>query len=227
MLSIFTEKVKHVEGALDFLLAAGFREIKLDGEDYLIWSAENIEEGHNLPELLEALKNCECISLELDRNIQVLLPSQAKRVELPSDFYHITPEELKREQQLQREALENAQVLKTKAMREREEQRALRIYRYALIRIKFPNGIYIQVLLWISISFNNRRIIWTAFNSKTNWLVFRIVQGTFDVHEKLSDIYEFVQSCLSDENLNFDLIDLARGGGLSEDEFNKTILELR
>lgn len=134
-----------MEGALDFLIASGFREVKLDNEDYLIWSQDNIEVGHDLPELLDALKNCESISLELDRNIQVLLPSQAKHTDLPSDFYHITPEELKREQQLRTEALENAQVLRTKAMRERDEQRSLRIYRYSLIRIKFPNGIYIQV----------------------------------------------------------------------------------
>lgn len=142
---IFTEKVRHVEGAIDFLLSAGFREMKLDGEDYLIWSQENVETGQSLPELLEALKNAEYINLVLDRNIQVLLPSQTRNVELPSDFYTITPEELRREQQLRTQALENAQVLRTKAMRERDEQRALRIYRYSLMRIKFPNGIYIQV----------------------------------------------------------------------------------
>lgn len=144
---IFSEKVRHVEGALDFLLSAGFREVQLDEENYLIWSIDNVEAGHDLPELLDALKNCERISLELDRNIQVLLPSQAKHMEIPSDFYHITPEELRREQQLRTEALENSQVLRTKAMRERDEQRALRIYRYSLIRIKFPNGIYIQVIV--------------------------------------------------------------------------------
>lgn len=40
------------------------------------------------------------MSLELDRNTQVLLPSQAaKRVELPPVFFSISPEEIKREQQ--------------------------------------------------------------------------------------------------------------------------------
>lgn len=104
-----------------------------------------MEPDNDLPALLEALQNAEMIQLELDRNIKVLLPSQAKRVVLPDDFYRISPEEIKREQQLRAEAIESAQILKTKAMREREEQRTLRMYKYALVRVKFPNGLYIQV----------------------------------------------------------------------------------
>jgi hypothetical protein len=51
--------------------------------------------------LCDALQNAEPISLELDRNLQVLLPSQAaKRVELPPVLFSITAEELKREQQM-------------------------------------------------------------------------------------------------------------------------------
>lgn len=145
-----------MEGALEFLNACGFREITLDNELFLIWSKENIEPDYDLPTLLEALKNAEQIHLELDRNIKVLLPSQAKRVALPDDFYRISPEEIKREQQLRTEAIENSQILKTKAMREREEQRTLRMYKYALIRVKFPNGLYIQVLLCTKLfNFNN------------------------------------------------------------------------
>lgn len=143
--SIFCEKVRYVEGALDFLHAAGFSEVELDDETFLIWSKENVEKDYDLTTLLEALQNSEPIQLVLDRNIKVLLPSQAKRVVLPDDFYRISPEEIKREQQLRAEAIESAQILKTKAMREREEQRTLRMYKYALIRVKFPNGLFIQV----------------------------------------------------------------------------------
>lgn len=51
--------------------------------------------------LYDALRSAEPISLELDRNTQVLLPSQAaKRVELPAAFYALSPEEFKKEQQL-------------------------------------------------------------------------------------------------------------------------------
>lgn len=131
---------------MDFLNAAGFREIELDNEPFFIWSKDNVEKDYDLPALLEALQNAEPINLELDRNIKVLLPSQAGgRVVLPDDFYRISPEEIKREQQLRSEAIENAQILKTKAMREREEQRILRMYKYALVRVKFPDGLFIQV----------------------------------------------------------------------------------
>uniref|UniRef100_A0A1B0FQG8 UBX domain-containing protein n=2 Tax=Glossina morsitans morsitans TaxID=37546 RepID=A0A1B0FQG8_GLOMM len=191
---IFSEKVRYIEGALDFLIAAGFHEIEMDNESFLIWSKDNIEEGQDLPTLLDALKNAGPITLELDRNIKVLLPSQARRVKLPDDFYRMSPEEIKREQQMRTEALENAQVLKTKAMREREEQRVLRMYRYALVRVKFPNGIYIQ--------------------------------GTFNVYEKISDIFEMVQSCLSDETLEFNLIS-SSDGRLSDEDMDKSLYDLR
>ena len=43
------------------------------------------------------------------------------------------------------ETVENQLVLKTKAMRDREEQRVMSRYKYSLIRIRFPNGVYLQV----------------------------------------------------------------------------------
>lgn len=47
------------------------------------------------------MKSEDRIELEIDRNVQVLSPAQAaKRVELPQDFYAISQEELKKEQQL-------------------------------------------------------------------------------------------------------------------------------
>lgn len=97
---IFGEKVQPVEGALDFLLGAGFIEQQIDDEQYLIFADDNVNGGPTLAELLEALNDSEIISLELDRNIQILLPSQAKRTILPPDFYRISPEEIKREIQL-------------------------------------------------------------------------------------------------------------------------------
>lgn len=88
------------EGAFEFLHAAGFKEIDLDDEKYLIYSEDNVEQEDQLALLLDALKCSEVISLDLDRNIQVLLPSQAKKTQLPPDFYRISSEEIKREQQL-------------------------------------------------------------------------------------------------------------------------------
>jgi UBX domain-containing protein 6 len=47
------------------------------------------------------------------------------------------------------DVIERSLMLRTKAMREKEEQREMRKYRYAIIRIRLPDGILVQVMLLI------------------------------------------------------------------------------
>jgi UBX domain-containing protein 6 len=47
------------------------------------------------------------------------------------------------------DVIERSLMLRTKAMREKEEQREMRKYRYAVIRIRLPDGILLQVMLFI------------------------------------------------------------------------------
>ncbi|VVD06020.1 unnamed protein product, partial [Leptidea sinapis] len=95
--------------------------------------------------LIDALRTAEPIQLELDRNLQVLLPSQAaSKVQLPPSFYALSPEEIKREHQLRAEAIERSQMLRTKAMREKDELREMRKYKFAIVRVRFPDGILLQ-----------------------------------------------------------------------------------
>ncbi|XP_003699394.2 GDI interacting protein 3 [Megachile rotundata] len=194
---IFQDKVLPMEGAIDFLNAAGFWPKKMQHneveEDFLVWSPENCN-LENVEKLADALKSVETIPLELDRNLQVLLPTQAsKRTELPPNFYNLTPEEIKREQQLRTEAVEKDQMLRTKAMRERDEKQRLRKYKYSLIRIKFPDDL--------------------------------ILQGTFLVHEKFRNVVNYVSENLIKANRPFCLKKLA-GPTFNEDSFDKTLLEL-
>lgn len=191
---MFCEKIKVCEGALELLSSAGFVEITIDDEPYLIWSEENLEPETSLESLIDALKCSEPFHLELDRNIQLLLPSQVRKTTLPPDFFRISPEEIKREQQLRTDALEQAQILKTKAMREKEELRTMNRYKFSLIRVRFPNGVYLQ--------------------------------GTFNVYEKLSQVYEFVQSCLMHEAAEFALI-LPTGQRFADDDHDKSLYDLR
>lgn len=94
---IFAEKIKPVEGGIDFLLGAGFVEEEICGETFFIFD-EKKDHSH-FRELIEGgLKNAEKITIDLDRNIQVLLPSQARKSDLPLDFFRISPEEIKRDQ---------------------------------------------------------------------------------------------------------------------------------
>ncbi|XP_023936003.2 UBX domain-containing protein 6 [Bicyclus anynana] len=146
----FRERVQPIEGSLELLLAAGFTQQKLANaegveEDFLVFNQENVPSVESLTTLIEALRSAEPIQLELDRNLQVLLPSQAaNKVQLPPSFYALTPEELKKEHQLRAEAIEKSQMLRTKAMREKDELREMRKYKFAIIRIRFPDGILLQ-----------------------------------------------------------------------------------
>lgn len=100
---IFCDKVANAEGSLEFLKAAGFQEQICDGENFLVWSPDYPTEM--LVQLLEALDLCEVIHLELDRNMKILLPSQIKNINLPPDFFRISPEEIKKEQQARYEII--------------------------------------------------------------------------------------------------------------------------
>lgn len=90
--------------------------------------------------------------------------------------------------------MESSLALKTKAMREREELRYINRYKFALIRVRFPDGVYLQ--------------------------------GTFSVYEKLSQVYEFVESCLKNEGISFDL-NSPIGGAFSDEDKSKTLHDLR
>lgn len=147
---VFTERVQPIEGSMELLLAAGFEQKKVknvDGveEDFLVFQKDNVPSVESLVTLIDALRTAEPIQLELDRNLQVLLPSQAaNKVQLPPSFYALSPEEIKREQQLRQEAIEKSQMLRTKAMREKDEIREMRKYKFAIIRVRFPDGILLQ-----------------------------------------------------------------------------------
>ncbi|RZC43041.1 UBX domain-containing protein 6, partial [Asbolus verrucosus] len=145
----FRDKVAPILGATDLLLAAGFQQQMLEHnggeEEFWIFDEKNIEGPQTLELLREALKSEDRIELELDRCIQVLSPAQAaRRVDLPQEFYALTPEEVKKEQQLRTEVMEKQMQLRTKAMREKDELREIRKYKFAIIRVRFPDGLYLQ-----------------------------------------------------------------------------------
>lgn len=110
--------------------------------------------------------------------------------------------------------MENAQILKTKAMREREELRAANMYKFSLIRVRFPDGVILQVISVVTFPTSN------IYYQRT------FSQGTFSVYEKLSHVYEFVTSCLKDETFDYTLISPA-GSKLGDEELDKSLYDLR
>lgn len=147
---VFQEKVSSLEGTDEFLQAAGFASKLMPGpsqveEPFYVLGLEQSQDTDRLVALREVLLAAEPIKPELDRNVQVFRPSQhASRIQVPEEFYSVSPEELKKEQQMKQEAVDRLGMLRTKEMRERERQRELRRYRFTLIRIRFPDGVILQ-----------------------------------------------------------------------------------
>ncbi|XP_059425586.1 UBX domain-containing protein 6-like [Carassius carassius] len=148
---VFQEKVSGIEGSREYLQALGFERTTLpvDGEDrteeFLVLLAQESETLEQMKAHVEQLQKGEPLRAKLDRQPQVFRPSQhATDFQLPPDFYNLTAEELKREQQQKSEVVERNAMLRTKAMREKDEERERRKHNYALLRVRLPDGNILQ-----------------------------------------------------------------------------------
>lgn len=145
----FQERVSALLGAEEYLQAVGFERRILPYEDsetdFFVLNDEAASNPDKLIALKEVLRAGAPFKPVLDRDMKVYQPSpRAASFQLPSEFYLLTPEEIKREQEQRADVIERSQMLRTKAMKEAEAKRALRKYRYALIRVRFPDGILLQ-----------------------------------------------------------------------------------
>lgn len=70
-------------------------------EDFYVLKDEVLEKLDDLKEHKDKLLGAEPVRAQLDRQLCVFKPSpQASHFDLPSDFFNLTAEELKREQRL-------------------------------------------------------------------------------------------------------------------------------
>uniref|UniRef100_A0A1A8FBJ6 UBX domain-containing protein 6 n=1 Tax=Nothobranchius korthausae TaxID=1143690 RepID=A0A1A8FBJ6_9TELE len=148
---VFQEKVHPVEGTREFLQALGFISVMLpvedqeEDEEFLVLPEQSPDALELMKERRDRLQKGQPVRAQLDRQPQAFRPSpNAQKFELPSEFYNLTAEELKREQQLRSELVEKNSMLRTKAMREKEEQRERRKYNYTLLRVRLPDGNLLQ-----------------------------------------------------------------------------------
>ncbi|XP_063811406.1 UBX domain-containing protein 6-like [Pseudophryne corroboree] len=118
-------------------------------DEFYVLSSEAAASLDDLQRCQDCLLSGEPIRATLDRQPRIFAPSlQASVFDLPDDFYNLTAEEIKREQQLRKEKLERGSVLRTKVMREREEQREVKKYKYTVLRIRFPDGYILQGIFY-------------------------------------------------------------------------------
>ncbi|NXF13452.1 UBXN6 protein, partial [Smithornis capensis] len=154
---VFQERISCLEGTHRFFQAVGFEEKTLpvpgqgkefpgpEEEQYYVLREEMLSRLEELKDSKEQLLSAEPLRARLDRQPRLFQPSPgAARFELPNDFYNLTAEEIRREQRLRTEAVEKASMLRTRAMREKEEQREMRKYNYTLLRVRFPDGYILQ-----------------------------------------------------------------------------------
>lgn len=148
---VFQEKVNCMEGSREFLQAVGFISAMLpvDGkeedEEFLVLPEQSAEDLELMQERRDRLQRGEPVRAQLNRQPQAFRACvNASRFELPPEFYNLTADELRREQQQRSEILEKNAMLRTKAMREKDEQRERRKYNYTLLRIRLPDGTLLQ-----------------------------------------------------------------------------------
>uniref|UniRef100_A0A8C4QE84 UBX domain protein 6 n=1 Tax=Eptatretus burgeri TaxID=7764 RepID=A0A8C4QE84_EPTBU len=146
---VFQEKVVCIKGTEEFLQAVGFEMMSLPvpeqevEENYLVLHQDFDPE--KLHELYKRLQCAEPIRARLNRDRKLFTPStRASRFNLPNEFYNLTLEEIRREQQQRTEDVERNALLRTKVMREKELQREIRKYNFALLRIRLPDGHILQ-----------------------------------------------------------------------------------
>lgn len=141
-------KVAGLEGTAEFLEGCGFVTRQVEGpegglEECWVLPGEETDLGA-LGTMVETLRGAEPVVAELDRGTRVLPPGEKVDNRLPGDFFAHSGEEVRREQERRSDEVEREGMLRTKAMREREEARGRRKYRYCLIRVRFPDGWLVQ-----------------------------------------------------------------------------------
>ncbi|XP_036898492.1 UBX domain-containing protein 6 isoform X4 [Sturnira hondurensis] len=148
---VFQERINCLEGTHEFFEAIGFQKALLpvpdqEGpEEFYVLSEAALAQPQSLEKHKEQLLCAEPVRATLARQRRVFRPSPlASQFDLPSDFFNLTAEEIKREQRFKSEAVERLSMLRTKAMREKEEQREMRKYTYTLLRIRLPDGCLLQ-----------------------------------------------------------------------------------
>lgn len=92
--------------------------------------------------------NWDYLSINLNFKVFIIDPNkQLPEIDIPLDFFSRTADEILREQQQRTEAIERMTMLRTQKMREMDSAKAATsiIYKYTLIRVRFPNNYLLQV----------------------------------------------------------------------------------
>ena len=220
---VLQERVLSQRGAEEFLQAAGFRRMMVEtpdntNEEFLVFEPGSEVDTDQLADLREILQNAEPIRPELDRSVRIFYPSpNAMKMSVPDEFFRVSAEELRREQQAKKEAVEQLGMLRTREMRERDRIKELRRYRYCLIRVRFPDGILLQGIFAAHEKLS-AVFAFIAENLVSDWIPFSLASSTgHALTDDSSSLAELNLAPASLLNLMFDsavMADIASAKGV-------------
>ncbi|XP_055353574.1 UBX domain-containing protein 6-like [Paramacrobiotus metropolitanus] len=146
---VFQEKVMSLNCADRFLEAAGFQKIPMPvddkDEDFYVLFPDHVD-TEKLSVMRDYLMQAEPVVAELDRGLRVFRPTGAvAQFNLPDEFFDRSAQEVQDEYKRRMEELDKSLTLRTKAMREREQQQGkpARKYRFTVLRIRL-GGLILQ-----------------------------------------------------------------------------------
>ncbi|CAF4597381.1 unnamed protein product, partial [Rotaria sp. Silwood1] len=175
---VYLEKVAPLKYAFELLQSSGF--ILSDDKESIIYQERSIEP---LQLARDTLMNGEPIQIQLDRNLKIFQPTKERSSvppveQLPQDslLYQTTVGDILREKQRQKDLIEKEEMLRTKAMRERDEKPDPYVqYKYTVIRIRMPNEIIIQVIFQSNDKLSSLFDYLRSHILVHNWLPFTLI----------------------------------------------------
>lgn len=130
----------------------GFQLVKQHDENVYLFDYTNEDNFNKLKHLNESFEYVEPIVPEMDRCLKIIKldnvtnMANENKFDLSEDFYSHSLDDIKKEQKQREEALAQMNMLRTKAMRERDAKLEIRKYNYCLIRVKFSDNFYLQAI---------------------------------------------------------------------------------
>lgn len=118
-----------------------------DVEDYYVIGAQEAENSERLGELKRTLAEAEPVAMELERDTTVYDLSSAEssasfaQLQLPDEFYRLSRDEVKREQDRRETLADEMQQLK---LRRSVPPAQRQFYPFTLIRVRFPGDLLLQ-----------------------------------------------------------------------------------
>lgn len=177
---VYIEKVASLKYAFELLEASGF--CQSEDKESIVYQEHSIEP---LELSRDTLLNGQAIQVQLDRNLKVFQPTKDRPAIppvklLPQDplFYQQTVGDVLREKQRQKEVIEREEMLRTKAMRERDERPDSDTqYKYTVIRVRMPNEVVLQVIFQSSDSLSSLFQFLSFECLVHNWLPFTLTSN--------------------------------------------------